>query len=436
MNGRVDSAYRYSPTLHISIFLAISAFVTLVAISVTFKTEIVARGAGRIVPLSRVQSVQPEFDGRITAIHVSDGTLVESGDVLLEFDTTDAQSELATVEEEKQRLLIEIQRISVLLGALGRENAFSFADSFSLPPDLQNHPYAREQQRLFEAEIEDFRAANDQFAARKTAIDRKEGVTRARIEQVDLALRIQSERLAMAERLVKRGTSSRAAYLDVLEVYRRQQQDREIFEKELGEHVAERALITTELRALITSQQKSLLERQSQIDGRLAILNALEVSAQRKVKAAVLKAPVSGVVDQLKVNTIGGIVNAAEDLARIVPSGANYEIEGVFSNQDIGFLAIGQKARLSMDAYPSERYGHLNGFVSDIAADSVEDEKGSWGFVVRIRPNADHIVTGSEKLLMRPGMTVEIDIITGKRRLISYFFAPIVETIQKALRER
>jgi len=99
-------------------------------------------------------------------------------------------------------------------------------------------------------------------------------------------------------------------------------------------------------------------------------------------------------------------------------------------------MAIGQKANIRLDAYPSERFGLVAGHVADMAADSTEISDGKWGYVVRISPEAGFIQIGSKSLPLRPGMTATIDVTTENRRIISYFFAPILRTIENALGER
>lgn len=99
-------------------------------------------------------------------------------------------------------------------------------------------------------------------------------------------------------------------------------------------------------------------------------------------------------------------------------------------------MQIGQTANIRLDAYPSERFGFVRGTVSDISADSTEVSEGKWGYVVRIEPDEAILRAGADTFSLRPGMTATIDVTTDTRRIISYFFAPIVRTIQDAMGER
>ena len=159
-------------------------------------------------------------------------------------------------------------------------------------------------------------------------------------------------------------------------------------------------------------------------------------TAERRVIAAQLTAPMDGVVDQLDVFTIGAVARGGEQILRVVPEDQDVEIEAIFTNNDIGFVEIGQQANINLDAYPSERFGFVTGVVSDVAADSTEATEGIWAFEVRITPEGSKLTNGSEQFTLRPGMTAAVDIITDQRRLIAYFFAPIVDTLSKSLGER
>ncbi|MEC4766478.1 HlyD family type I secretion periplasmic adaptor subunit [Halomonas sp. CUBES01] len=430
-----------SPTLHGTIFFTVLVFAIILLMSFVLKIEVVAKGQGRVLPISRVQVVQPEFSGRITAIHIKNGDSVEKGDVLIEFDPTEALTELGTIQAEEDRLRIEMARIDAMVDALDLDPATpDFIDQslagFSPPSDLDEHVFAEEQRKLLLAEVNDLLASLEQIDAREETNRRSEAVTSANIARVNAVLEIQSERLQAIEQLVERGATSRSDFLDVQEGFTRLEGERGVYQSELGQKAAERMALESERRRIKADLRSSLLDRYAEIDARLATLSEKERAAIRRVDAATLEAPASGVVDQLKVFTLGGIAESGAELLRIVPTDAKVEVEGTFSNQDIGFMKVGQQANIRLSAYPSERFGFIQGVVSDIAADSSESKKGKWRYVVRIQPEQNYLEMGAERLYLRPGMTAKVDAITDHRRIISYFFAPIVEAVQNSLGER
>jgi len=430
-----------SPTLHASIWFTIFLFAAIVVMACIFKVEVVARGQGKVVPVSRVQVVQPEFDGKITAIHVRNGSEVHRGEVLIELDTTDAEAELNTITAETTRLRIERARITALVSAIDGSDIQSEAfaadtlHNFAENTDT-GHDFYAEQSRLLLAEVDDLQAAMAQIAARIAANDQSVSVTEANIERIEAAIAIQTERLEVAQGLLDRGTSSRSAFLDVQERFTALEKEREVYLRELDQKRSQEISLLAERRSIITAQRNQLLQRRSEIEARLATLEEQLRTAERRVIASQLTAPMDGVVDQLDVFTIGAVAKGGEQILRVVPEDQDVEIEAIFTNNDIGFVEIGQQANINLDAYPSERFGFVTGVVSDVAADSTEAVEGVWAFEVRIRPEENKLTNGSEQLTLRPGMTAVVDITTDKRRLISYFFAPIVDTVHSALGER
>lgn len=430
-----------SPTLHGTIWFTVFVFGALIVMACLFEVEVVARGQGKVVPVSRVQVVQPEFDGKITAINVRNGSRVQQGDVLIELDTTDAQAELNTITAETERLHIERARITSLVSAIDggniQDGVFSewTLENFAQLVDTGLLFYV-EQSQLLSAEIDDLQAAMSQIAARIIANDQSVAVTQANIERIEAALAIQTERLEVAQGLVERGTSSRAAFLDVQDAFTSLEKEREVYLRELVQKQSQETALLAERRSIITAQRNRLFQRRSEIEARLAALQEQLRTAERRVTSALLLSPVDGVVDQLEVYTIGAIAKGSEQLLRVVPADQEVEIEAILTNNDIGFVEIGQQANINLDAFPSERFGFVTGVVSDVAADSTEATEGVWAFEVRITPDETRLTSGSEQFALRPGMTATIDITTDSRRLISYFFAPIIDSLQKSLGER
>lgn len=430
-----------SPTLHATVLFTMAVFAAILVMSFIFKVEVVARGEGRVVPVGRVQVVQPEFPGRIKAIHVRNGVAVQQGDILIELDPTEAVTDLGTISAEQDRLLIEMARIDAMVQALSldaAQNDYSemVNGQFRVPSTLSAHPSVQEQRELLFAQINNFRASLAQVDAREEANRRSEDVTEANIARVNAVIAIQTERLTTSEQLLQQGTTSRSAFLNVQQAFTELERERDVYLRELQQKIAERSALDSERRRLIADLRSSLLDRKAQIDARLATLAEEERASRRRVDATTLTAPASGIVDQLSVFTIGGVAEAGAELLRIVPTDVEIEIEGMFSNQDIGFIEIDQRANIRLDAYPSERFGFVHGDVADIAADSTEVTEGQWGYVVRIQPDAAFLQAGRDQFPLRPGMTATIDVTTDTRRIISYFFAPIVRTIQDAMGER
>lgn len=431
-----------SPTLHATILFTLSVFVAILIMSFVLKVEIVAKGTGKVVPLGRVQVVQPEFGGQLRAIHVRDGMRVSQGDTVIELDPTQAQSELNTLKAERERLEIERQRIETVLAALSAGEGLEEMDIASHVARFTDHaPQSRsrffeEQKALLQAELTELQDALAQVDTRILANEKSKEVTLAGIGRIDAALETQEERLETVQSLLDKGTASRANYLDVLDGFNRLENEREVFLRELDQKAALDASYLAERAGIVSALRSSLQTRRAELEARAAVLSEELVISQRQLANTRLIAPATGVIDQLSVFTIGGIVEGGEELLRIVPEEQAFEVEAIFPNIDVGFLEVGQDANIKLDAYPAERFGALHGVVSNVSADSIEVETNTFGFVVRVRPETSELETPGGSYTVQPGMTSVVDVITGERRLISYFFAPIVKVVQDSLGER
>lgn len=431
-----------SPTLHISIIGAVLAFFILLVMAIVLKVEVVARGEGKIIPIGRVQTVQSEFDGAVSKIHVVNSSQVKKGDILIEFDATDAVVDVNTITDELGRLDLEVARIQALLAGL--DTVFSEAPTLSETATArfaQTDPNAKPQYhtaqaRLLEAEISNLLAGLEQIDARSLANERSVAVTMATVNRLDGELSSQQTRLEVAKDLLDRGATNRNTYLDALQIYNSLAAEQEVARKE-GDHKRSlTASFEAERRNLVSSERNRLLQRRSEIGARVANLQVQLQSRKRRLAATKLRAPVDGIVDGLQVNTVGGFVSSGSEVMRIVPTSKEIEIEAIFSNNDVGFLDVGQAANVKFDAFPAERFGYVKGSLRDVSADAIELSEGVWGFTAHVTLERTKITAGSTALDLKPGMTGTVDVITEKRTLISYFFAPITRTIMDSLGEQ
>ncbi|MCV0350032.1 MAG: HlyD family type I secretion periplasmic adaptor subunit [Nitratireductor sp.] len=436
-----DELDRTSPTLRITALFTSTVFLIVLVASCVLRVEITARGTARIVPVDRVQVVQPEYPGAITQIRVRNGAKVAKGDFLISLDATPARAERMTLIEEETRLGREDARLAAFLAGI----AAMREGGLPLPPDVTedfeidavDETGMEEQKRLLSADLKDFADTLRRADARIEANSRESDVIQGRIAQTEAALEIQNERLQAVEKLLKRGAVSRSNYLDVRKLFDSLENDRIIAERQAEQKQAEAGVLQAEWQGLFSSRSSATLKRRDEIALRLAVLRQKQRALKERIAAAALTAPVSGTVEQLQIATIGGVVQAGQELLRIVPSDSALELEALFSNEDSGFLEVGQKVRVRLDAYPAERFGSAIAEITDIATDSIETgSSGRWGFAVSMKPEVAFLQSPSGQLALRPGMTASVDAITGERRLISYFIAPITAQFSRSLGER
>ena len=177
-------------------------------------------------------------------------------------------------------------------------------------------------------------------------------------------------------------------------------------------------------------------EQGTELSETMSKLNALSegsVGLADRVKHSDLRSPVRGTVKRLLVNTVGGVVQPGKDAVEIVPLEENLVLEAKVMPKDIAFLRPGQKALVKFTAYDFSIYGGLEATLEHIGADSLTDEKGNTFYIVRVRTHKSKL---GENLPVIPGMVAEVDIITGKKSILSYLLKPVIKAKQAALTER
>ncbi|HAP81960.1 MAG TPA: HlyD family type I secretion periplasmic adaptor subunit, partial [Enterobacteriaceae bacterium] len=142
------------------------------------------------------------------------------------------------------------------------------------------------------------------------------------------------------------------------------------------------------------------------------------------------------IVQQMLVNTIGGVIQPGNDLVEIVPLDDSLLVEAKIRPQDIAFLHPGQQAVVKFTAYDYTIYGGLQGKLEQISPDTVTDKEGNSFYVIRLRTDKNHLGSNEKPLLIIPGMVASVDIITGKKTILEYLMKPILRARAEAFRER
>jgi hemolysin D len=169
------------------------------------------------------------------------------------------------------------------------------------------------------------------------------------------------------------------------------------------------------------------------------VLQSSEQDAKRNAehsKLLKLTAPVDGTVQQLTVNTIGGVVPAAQALMMIVPLEKKVEVEAMMENKDIGFVQEGQHAEVKIDAFDYTHYGTVPATVSHVSRDAIQDDKKGLIYSVKVALNQSTMQVEAKTVSLSAGMSVNVEVKTGERRIIQYLLSPLIEHKREALHER
>lgn len=408
-------------------------FVVAVLWAMFSQIDIVAVAQGKIVPSARVKLVQPLEIGTVRAIHVQDGQTVKVGDVLIEIDPTASTADQSRLSHDLRIAQLDVARVKALEKMASGERVDTLAMHHADPSDAA---LAQVQQRLLEHEWQEYSArlsAADEALATRTA---EKAVAIKTVEKFEATLPIITQRTDALQRMVDKQYVPQQQFLEL-------EQQRVEMQKGLAaeqQHViqlqAAIAQAAQERLALQAEFKRTLLQRLTESEQKVAALEQELAKVNQRRDLQRLTAPVNGVVQQLAVHTVGGVVTPAQELMRIVPLQDHLEIEALVQNKDIGFVSANQEAMIKVDAFPFTRYGTLDGSLRSVSYDAIADEKLGLVYAARVALDKAVIQVNDKLVNLTPGMAVTVEIKTGTRTLMEYVLSPVMQYAQESARER
>jgi adhesin transport system membrane fusion protein len=413
---------------HLLLVVIVAFFVLFFGWASWATLDEVTRGEGRVIPSSQVQVVQNLEGGIVSAILVREGEIVERGQVLLRIDNVRAASDL---RENRKRYL-------ALLGALARLRAEVGDTGLDFAPQVlaDAGEVARNEGALFDARQQ---ALKSELAILHSQAEQRQqelAELQRRLAQLDGSHELALEELKITEPLAERRIVPR---IDLLRLKREVNDlEGELETTRLGiervksaSHEADRRIEEKTL-SFRAEAQRELTVIRAEAD---ALEEKIAADADRVERTGV-RSPVHGTIKQLFVNTVGGVIQPGEDLVEIVPLEDTLLVEAKVRPADIAFLRPGQPATVKITAYDFSIYGGLDAVVEDISADTITDEEGERFYRIRVRTTESTLDMAGAPLPIIPGMTTEVDILTGEKTVMDYLLKPILRAQQTALRER
>lgn len=409
--------------------LAICAMVGIALVfSYLAQMDVVVTAQGKVIPAGKSKVVQPLEAGVVRAIAVRDGQTVRAGEVLLELDVTSSGADRDRIQRELWEAKAEVLRDTAQLAGRGQ-----FATPTGMPIEIAVNQLAVLQSRLAEQHAK-LAALDADLSKRKAdAAAISSGLTQQRA-----SVPLMQQKYNMREELAKTGHVAQTGVIESkMELINAEKdlavQNNRLQESQAGYMAAQeqRTQAVAEFRAKASGE---LLEATKKRDA--AEQEFIKVS--QRLALQTLRSPIDGVIQQLAVTTVGGVVTAAQPLMTIVPADTPLELEAQVMNRDIGHVRVGQRVINKVETFDFTRYGYIEGEVLWVGTDSVQDQKLGPVFPVRIKLNSTQTPTSvnGQTGLIKAGMSVTADIRTDKRRLIDYLLAPMLRYKQEALRER
>jgi hemolysin D len=420
-------ALQIRPPSHVirMVTLGICAMTAIGLVFASFaKMDIVVSAQGKVIPAGKSKVIQPLEPGVVRAVHVRDGQSVHAGDVLIELDPTSTGADRDRVQHEYWEAQADVLRTTAQL-----EGKKSFVPPADMPMEIKANQAVILQGR------------NAEQHAKMASLDADMNKRRADVEaiqtnvtQLKSSLPLIAQKYQMREDLAKTGHIAQTTVIDSkLELINA--------EKELAVQGSRLKESTANYQAAVAQRSQALAEFRARTSTELVeAVKKRDAAQQEYIKAnqrwsqQTLKAPIDGVVQQLAVTTVGGVVTAAQPLLTVVPENTPLEIEAQVVNRDVGHLRVGQRVINKVETYDFTRYGYIEGEVLWVGTDAVQDQKLGLVYPVRIKlaqtetPNA----VNGRKGMVTAGMNVTADIRTDERRMIEYLLAPMLRYKQEA----
>ena len=415
-----------SPAPRVVMWLILVFAVLAVLWSIFGRIDVVATARGKIIPSDRVKIIQPSETAVVKTIHVTEGQPVRVGDPLIDLDTTITGADVTRAQDELNSEQVRATRATALLGIVeggGRIGADSASPGWA-------------QQRLLDGQIGEYHARLTTLDAEITRREAEEAVARDIVARLKQTAPLATQRANDYAELLKKNFVSKHDYYEAQRVSIEQEKELAAQENRIKEVAAGLSESRTQRDLLIAETRRKALEELTDAERRSATLEQELVKAQQRSKLMRLTSPADGVVQQLVVHTVGGVVTPAQPLMIIVPTGDTLAVEAFVENTDIGFVHVGQTAEVKIDAFPFTKYGTIDSQVLLVSHDAIEDEKRGLIFAARMQLERAAMRVEDRLINLTPGMSVTVEIKTGKRRVIEYFLGPFLQTVDESLHER
>jgi hemolysin D len=394
------------------------------------RIDIVATAQGKVIPSGYSKVIQPYETGVIASIQVQDGQIVHKGDVLIELDPTQNQADRDRAFNEYRAARVEAARLKALIAGV---------PTFVVPLE-SNAQYVRLQHQLLRDQLAEYEArvaaAQHVIAQRQAAVD----VTLENIRRLEATVPMETERAGAFKRLMERDAVTKLDYLQAEAQRIDKLQELAGQQHKLRQDQAALAEAEKNRWAMVSEFQQTKQAELSDIETKAASLSQEVTKAGQKAELQRLVSPIDGVVQQLAVHTVGGVVTPAQPLLIVVPQDHPVEVEAQLENKDIGFVKEGQSAEIKVETFPFALYGTVPGTVLTVSDDAVpvDKDKPADGliFATRVSLSRGTISVEGKLVHLSPGMAVTVEIKTGRRRVIEYLLSPVLKSLQESLRER
>ena len=392
--------------------------------------------------------IQPLETGVVKTIFVKEGQFVAAGEQLIALDNTANIADVERLNSEWLGYESDLARLRLFLKKLeaNKDEKKQVKDNqanisiINTNINQETIQLTSNQALLLASRWQEYQAKLDSIDSEIVKLIAEKKAIEIDVARLIKTLPLVKEREASYSELLKTSAVSRNQYLELKQL-RIDQEESLNGQKARVEQVNASIIAAQQNRhAYISEIHRTTYQEINQLTRQSDSLKQELTKATRLTKLRVLTAPVDGVVEQLVVSTIGGVVTPAQELLRIVPLSEQgeqqLEVDAGLLNKDISFVHTGQIAEIKIDSFPFTKYGVIDGEVTDISADAVEHEQFGLLFPLKASLKSTQINVNGKWVNLKPGMSVTVEVKTGTRRLIEFLLAPILKGVSEGARER
>lgn len=413
--------------LTLSTYFIAVCLILFIGWSVFTNVDEIAKAKGSVIPEGERQIIQSETGGRLKSILVSEGDLVVKGQTLIEFDSKFQNTALDELNAQRAALELTIERLNSLVET--RDPDFSkYADFYP---------------RQVSQQLKQLAAEKELFFQKRSAVIKEQAQVAAELEGLQTELPVYQRQLNATKQeldiLVKGQKAGNISKLRVLEMKQKLASiEKEIQQAKGQENVLKRKAetVVAQLKQLGAEARVQANIERSKAEADLSGLKARIRSGKEKVLDTVVKSPVKGLVQSIPSTQNGGVITPGGTIAEIVPVDGKASFKARLSPRDIGFVSIGQPARIKVDAFDYSRFGALKGEVEKISPTTSKSERGEIYYEVVVSVDVPYFRDNPESFSILPGMTGEVDITTGEKSVFQYLWKPIYTNVSVAFGER
>jgi len=420
-----DEPRLFADILLICLIVIVLGFVLYLAIS---DVDEITKADGKVIPSSKVQEIQSLDGGIVAEILIESGGYVHKNQALMKIDTTRFLASVEELKEERIKLLAQKVKLEKLIEYDYKQKSIP---SLIFTGEIKKHKdIVKIETDVFFNSIEEFNSQIKilELQYKKKIQEKKE--IEANIKQTKKTLELTSKELKLTIKMFKTGLKSKVEFLNIKKEFNNLQGELKGLELSLPRATYSVSEAYNKVLEKVQIFKSENYKKVQEIDIKLNKIQSKLVSESDKLDKTIVRSPVDGVIKQINLNTIGGVVKPGETLLEIVPNSETLLVEGKIDPKDIGFVYSTQKAIVKFTAYDYTKYGGLEGKIVEISADTIKDKESKDGknyYKVVVKTNKNYLEKNNKKLQVLPGMITTVDIITGKKTILDFFLKPIVK---------